>query len=454
MKRIIITILLITIGAYYAPAQISVKSLLGYPQVMTGSFQFPTNDSNYLKLQMDFASPEIINKEDAKKLSGKLVYKVLLVYTSFRFSETFEQPELNEKRLEELKKIAPKLFGNRITEWGFVAQGNCKTEECARKMYHGFVVYYAERKEMTPIAETKLLDETVASDSLGTVTKEVVTRKKILRKRICTDLYEPLSAKKRKEGVLYKNKMWFRKKHCYTQKDTVLKTDSVAKFYPSPYVSTITMRFGPDSTVLSVLNRNKKWEKMLVVCDVTGSMAPYSGQVLVWHKLHFNEGKTLGYSFFNDGDNKADNAKEIGKTGGIHLVDGDELLPVENMARHAMSQGSGGDGPENNIEALLKAIEKYPDSKEIIMVADNWAPIKDIKLAAQIKKPIRIILCGVWNNMINTDYLDLARMTKGSLHTIESDLNNLMEVNEGQNITISGITYTVQKGRFVATKKM
>ncbi|MEM7372873.1 MAG: hypothetical protein AAF587_29900 [Bacteroidota bacterium] len=41
----------------------------------------------------------------------------------------------------------------------------------------------------------------------------------------------------------------------------------------------------PDSTVFHVFQRNPDWNNMLVVCDFTGSMSPYTAQLLVWHKL-------------------------------------------------------------------------------------------------------------------------------------------------------------------------
>jgi hypothetical protein len=42
-----------------------------------------------------------------------------------------------------------------------------------------------------------------------------------------------------------------------------------------------------DTTVSAVLNRNKDWNKMLINCDLTGSMSPYSTQLLVWHQAEY-----------------------------------------------------------------------------------------------------------------------------------------------------------------------
>jgi hypothetical protein len=205
---------------------------------------------------------------------------------------------------------------------------------------------------------------------------------------------------------------------------------------------------------MTILDRHQEWKNMLLVCDVTGSMSPYSTQVLMWHKLNFNARRTVGYVFFNDGDNKPDDKKKIGETGGMHYVDGTLLQEVEDTALTSMLLGSGGLPPENNIEALMAAMKKYPKFDELVMIADNWANIEDFKLANKLKKPVHIILCGVEDGVINTQYLDLARMTKGSVHTLESDLTSLMKMNEGQAIEIEGVQYRLKHGKFYMVNKL
>ena len=89
-----------------------------------------------------------------------------------------------------------------------------------------------------------------------------------------------------------------------------------------------------------------------------------------------------------------------------------------------MKKGSGGDIPENNIEAMLKAAQEYPDFQEMILIADNNACIRDYIISDSIRWPLRIILCGTKNG-INPMYLNLALKTKGSIHTIEEDIYSL-----------------------------
>jgi hypothetical protein len=450
-KLFLITLVLLIFSP--CVAQISPDALLKFPQDTIAAYGTEGMVGNAVVLEMDFGSTTIKNKEELKKLEGKFIYQIDLVYTAYHQSETFEQPKLNKKRLAELKKVFPDAFTNYYTGWRFVAQTAAKDEGAAKKMFHGVVIYYLDRMPMTTEEELANMDDLLNNDSLGRVKMEVKEKIKIKKHKEYTGKFWPKSKTKRKKGIVYDKKGWGRKRHYNLIPDTIRSYDTTMVYEPGKYAdSYISNRF--DSTVFNAFERNKNWKNILVVCDVTGSMSPYSVQVLAWHKLNFNAGNTVGYVFFNDGNETPDEKKVIGKTGGIYFANGDQINGVEDTAKRAMMMGSGGDAPENNIEALLAAIEKYPKCQEVVMIADNWADIKDFKLAYKIKKPVRIILCGVQGGMINPQYLDFARMTKGSVHTLETDLTNLMKLNEGQSITLDGITYTVQKGKFVPTKRL
>ena len=186
---------------------------------------------------------------------------------------------------------------------------------------------------------------------------------------------------------------------------------------------------------------------MLVVADLTGSMSPYIGQLLLWMKLNSNTRPAKYFVFFNDGDGKSDFEKEIGKTGGIYHTQTENVEDVLEIAKETMRNGFGGDEPENNIEALLFGMKEYPNFKELIMIADNWATPRDLALLSYVKKPIRVVLCGTEKG-INPQYLDIARRSRGSVHTIEDDLETLMELNEGESIQVDGMEYRIENGRF------
>lgn len=173
-----------------------------------------------------------------------------------------------------------------------------------------------------------------------------------------------------------------------------------------------------DSTVLKTLDRNSHWKNKLVVTDLTGSMYPFAGQVLPWYKINYMKEDRVELFFFNDGDSTPDRLKKIGKTGGIYVC---ENCNYDNLFRTMLSVmigGNGGDTPENNMEAILFAVSKIKTFDELILIADNYASVKDIGLLDELNIPVRIVLCGV-NNSILPDYLQIAYKTGGSVHAIE-----------------------------------
>ncbi len=205
-----------------------------------------------------------------------------------------------------------------------------------------------------------------------------------------------------------------------------------------------------DSTILKTMARNPHWKEMLVIADVTGSMTPYTAQLILWLKLNTKDNRTKQFTFFNDGDRKS-GRKEVGKTGGIYSISSNNYQKVAEKAIEAMKNGSGGDMEENDIEAVLQGIKNCQECKNIVLIADNFAPVRDVELLKQVKKPIKIILCGTAMG-INTQYLDIARATGGSVHTMESDLDALIKKNEGDLIELDGIQYRIVKGKFVQVK--
>ena len=206
-----------------------------------------------------------------------------------------------------------------------------------------------------------------------------------------------------------------------------------------------------DSVVFKIMERNKKkWKNVLIVSDWTGSIYPYSSQILNWHKLNIknNINPIKHFVFFNDGDGKTDKEKKVGETGGIYFTKTSDLAHVLEVMTLALQNGSGGDVPENDIEAILAGIEKYTDIDEIVLIADNNSPIRDIKLTPKVTKPVRVILCGVENGRVNPQYVNLAKYTKGSLHTIEEDIDNLASMQPNDILKIGSRIFRLKPNGF------
>jgi hypothetical protein len=202
-----------------------------------------------------------------------------------------------------------------------------------------------------------------------------------------------------------------------------------------------------DTVVSSVLRRNK-WTDKLIVCDVTGSMSPYTAQLALWYRLNYLQDKNMQFVLFNDGDNKPDEKKIIGKTGGIYYSPSKGIDSLDMFLGRVQAKGYGGDCPENNMEALIKGTKMAKPFKELVMVADNDAPIKDISLLGSFSTPVHVIVCGAAGR-IHPDYLKVAWKTKGTVHTMEEDIVTLSRLSEGQKIKIGGVTYRIMGGEFV-----
>ncbi len=207
-----------------------------------------------------------------------------------------------------------------------------------------------------------------------------------------------------------------------------------------------------DPVILSALVRNH-WDEKLIVCDLTGSMSPYAAQLSIWYQLHYKKEKNLQFVFFNDGDAKADSDKKIGETGGIYYSPSKGIYELANLMNKVAGAGSGGDCPENNMEALIKGHKMAAPYKELVMIVDNQAPVKDIALLKNFNRPVHIILCG-YDNYVAEDYLLIAWKTKGSLHTIEQDITSIASMSEGDEVIVKGIRYKIMGGAFIRIDKL
>lgn len=208
-----------------------------------------------------------------------------------------------------------------------------------------------------------------------------------------------------------------------------------------------------DSTLLKVFERHEEWKDMLVVCDVTGSMSPYTAQLLLWIKANQKLRSMKNIIFFNDDEENS--FAQIGKDDetGIWSASSGKFEEVFDVALEAMNKGQH---YENNLEAVCAAIKKHPEDKQkVLMIADNWEDPCDMQLLSYLKEqkiPIRIIVCGV-NASFNTNYLDIARQTGGSVHTMEEDLVNLASMKDGATFKIGDMKFKLSNGKYYQITK-
>ena len=205
----------------------------------------------------------------------------------------------------------------------------------------------------------------------------------------------------------------------------------------------------PDSTLIKVLERNSNWKNMLVVVDVTGSMSPYTAQLLLWIKSNQRLNTFKQIVFFNDDEEKSNNQQTQQDASGIWDIETGNSNRVIDKAFEAMQQGGH---YENDLEAICYAIKRFPENKgNVVLIADNWENPCDMYLLEYLKKmnvPVRVIVCGVTDRM-NTLYLDIAYATGGSVHTMEEDLTEVARLGDGKTFKLAGMRFKMTNGKFV-----
>lgn len=385
----------------------------------------------HIALPFDFGSDQFKDTTLLARLGNAHIKYITYVYSDFKSDSKFKQEELNRERFYNLYQYFPELFDSNETEWKIIEQKGASSEQSAKELFHGFVFYYRP----TPTKESMGSEITFIESMIDTALTFI----------------SPVSD----SGSIVTTVESFALTDDFSD-ETYYESDVAFEVVDSTYTSeTGTFDYGnyfQDTTVSAVLNRNKGWNKMLINCDLTGSMSPYSTQLLVWHRLNIDKSKVQHFVFFNDGDMTLDNKKVAGSTGGIYYSQANDFEELKEVAYKCMRSGGGGDSPENDIEAILKGLKKCKDCGDVILIADNWANMRDYEFINKIDRPVRIILCGTQFG-INKQYLDLARATKGSVHTMEEDIANLMDLKDGEEIIISGHTFVIKNGKFIEIKK-
>lgn len=386
------------------------------------TFNRSTIHSNQILIEMPFAKEIILNKAQKQQLEERIIIKIQLIYTQYRTSEKFNQIELNKKRLLELKKLAPEVFDFPVWEYELVSQTDGNSREECNNMFHGFVVTFRPLPTADYLTQEdnytkQLIDNLAKIDSLE---KDTTPRSFQIKTRW-------------DNGYVY---------------DTIWGEKATIDFYPPPPPNPYLASLKEDSTVLSAFSRNKNWKNFIVVTDATGSMSPYYTQVLTWLSTQANNENAQLFVFFNDGDHKNSKNKIELETGGIYSTNKRNYKEVNNSLEECKSKGfGGGEGVENDVEAILQGLALFPDAENIILIADNYEKMRDYAFLKKINVPVHVFLCGV-KNFVNTQYLDLAKATNGSVHINNQDVFNLNTLKEGDVITIEDKEYSFKKGVF------
>lgn len=101
------------------------------------------NQTNTLEVKMSFGEAFASKSSILKVLENKTIFHIDLVYTSYHESETFDQTALNNRRMETLKKLIPKVSVDN-PDWTYFRQTGAQTKAEAKTYFHGFVIHYGE----------------------------------------------------------------------------------------------------------------------------------------------------------------------------------------------------------------------------------------------------------------------------------------------------------------------
>lgn len=464
-----------------------VRDIAAFDTAGFGEFQ--------IAIRFPYGSARVLNPEAyaAIKSLGKI--SVEYVYTKYTASLP-GQKELDRERFRALQRLAPDLFTDPGIRWDIIEQNAATGRKEAAGLFHGFVISYqppiTEERKKAIKDELELLVECARKrppadaaqfpgglDSLQAWLernlkppsegfKALGSRSALLEFYIDSSTGMPQAIRVSK-GISDKHNAQIQRtletmprwkagnpKIFFSivvqfSRDAGGKT-SVQAGLLHGYDADACFRRTTDSTLTKVLARNKGWKKMLIVEDVTGSMMPYVGDLLLWNALKNNLQNMKHFIFFNDGDMKQDWEKVPGKTGGIYSVSPKNVDGLEEKMIDAMVHGNGGDTPENDIEAVLAGIKSCPDCEEVILIADNDATPRDLELLDKVTKPIHVILCGI-DYSPNPAHLTIALKTKGSVHTISQDITELAKMQEGDMIVVMKQRYKVMNGKVVRTSR-
>lgn len=324
---------------------------------------------NTVVLENGYASYAFLNQDWPPQGDSVVPVSVNIIFTKYPKERSFWLTDyhwLLAKRLEALFDLDPR-FNHPSVSFRITLQTACDNEFEAMQLFHGMELGYRKlRTEETPTDQ----DEQAISKQGDIPERENEQNKVVLKK--------------------------------------------IKRFM-------VRQQYSMDSMVFNAFDRHPEWEDALVVIDWTGSMYGHGAEVLLWHAMNEEQSGITHIALFNDGDGKKARKKEVGFTGGVYTSPASPVTKPVKLFNKVKNKGNGGDSPENDMEALIKAIQAFPASKEVVLVADNRSCIRDFLLVHCIERPIHAILTDTRKG-INHQYINLAWRTGGSLHWDSEDL--------------------------------
>ncbi|MCC6817858.1 MAG: hypothetical protein IT245_03075 [Bacteroidia bacterium] len=159
MKQGILFVLSVIIGVVVkGQTEAPTKSMPSYvSKVVTKQLIIEDWDTNMLILEMSFNGS--IPKHKLDKIPISRIASVTLAYSRYRLSETFNQIDLNNKRMDMLFAQLPGLRNNTSIDWYWAEQTGCLDPTSCQEYFHGFIIQLKDPElGILKEAEIALLD--------------------------------------------------------------------------------------------------------------------------------------------------------------------------------------------------------------------------------------------------------------------------------------------------------
>ncbi|MGD1844022.1 MAG: hypothetical protein ACFB10_01350 [Salibacteraceae bacterium] len=96
---------------------------------------------------------------------------------------------------------------------------------------------------------------------------------------------------------------------------------------------------------------------------------------------------------------------------------------------------------------MIRSVEHCDSCHEIVLIADNNAMVRDMRLLHQLKVVVHIIACGAFQGRVRHQYIQIAMATGGSIHTMEGAFDFLTDRMGGERISIGSQHFMVVRGK-------
>ena len=408
-------------------------------------FEYQKTADKAVYLKNGLRASSFVNEVEWLKIKDTVdVTTVEIVYSRYplRKGVYHEIYPLLFDRLNALFRMDPDLNDSSIN-FKKVLQTNCVNDNQVKGLYHGIVIHYTTMNQVVPEDVSGVKTSSVSQlllneqDVQSTIEDLEATVENLLESPFLSDTIKSSVINKPLDEQISLLKEYLLEE-IQTEPDHILSeaTPEERTYFEGQVGQFLKSYSNSEPVIQKVFDRHPEWKSILVVNDWTGSMYGFGAQVLEWHLKNFERSEIISLTLFNDGDDKPDHEKNPGQTGGIYFEPADNVPQLVDLFNYVILKGSGGDAPENNIEAILKAIEQFPKFSEIVMIADNNSCVRDIALADRIGVPVRVVLCGYDPKRgVNPHYIYLAKTTGGGIYTIEEDLENIdVDLKEGGEI--------------------